>query len=85
LNLLAEDSFQSHLTLLKAHFYFEKTVGSNYDWVKIPTLVDEGTPNLGTFFFKITMHSNHGTALELPILHDQVTRLWFKLTSNTLF
>jgi hypothetical protein len=85
LNPLAENSFQSHLTLLKANFYFEKTIGLNSDWVKIPTFVDESIPNLVTSFFKITMQSNNAIALELPILHDQVIRLWSKLTSSTLF
>jgi len=85
LNPLVEDSFQNHLTLLKAHFYFEKTIGSNFDGVKIPTFVDEGIPNFGTSFFKITMQSNHATALELLILHDQGIQFWSKLTSSTLF
>jgi hypothetical protein len=85
LNPLAEDTFQGHFTLLKAHFYFEKTISSNFDWVKIPTLLDEGIPNLGTSFLKITMQSNHVTALELPILRNGVIRLWSKFTSKTLF
>jgi hypothetical protein len=68
LNPFDEHSFQNHLTLLKAHFYFEKTIGSNFDWLKIPSLLDEGIPDFGTFFFKITLQSNHATALELPIL-----------------
>jgi hypothetical protein len=81
---LAEDTFQGHLTLLKAHFYFEKTISSNFDWVKISTLLDEGIPDLQTSFFKSTMQSNHAIVLELPISHKQVIQLWSKLTSNTL-
>jgi hypothetical protein len=53
LNPLAEDTFHGHLTLLKAHFYFEKTISSNFDWVKIPTLLDEGIPDLGTLFSRL--------------------------------
>jgi hypothetical protein len=43
------------LTLLKAFSFFEKTIGSYFDQVKIPAFLDEGKFDLGASFFKITM------------------------------
>jgi hypothetical protein len=83
LNLFVENTFYGHLTLLKVHFCFEKTFGLDFDQVKILTLHDKGRLDLGTFFFKIIMQSNHATALELLILCNPFTWLWLKLASNT--
>jgi hypothetical protein len=55
LNLLVEETFWGHLTLLMAQFCFEKVIGPISDQVKIPILFNESKLDLGVSFFKITM------------------------------
>ncbi len=55
LNLLVEETFWGHLTLLTAQFFFEKVIGPVSDRVKIPILFNESKLDLEASFFKITM------------------------------
>jgi hypothetical protein len=53
LNPFPENTFRGHLALLKVHFCFEKTIGLDFDQVKILALHDEGRLDLGAFLSKL--------------------------------
>ncbi len=68
-----KDMFQKHSTLLKVQFCFERFIGVETDRVKIPAFLDENNLDLLIYLIKISMQSNHGDALEPPLVCNRVT------------
>jgi hypothetical protein len=77
-------TFWGHKALFKAQFCFEKVIGPMIDRVKIPTLLNESKLDFKASLFKITMQSNHATALEPPLVCNHVTPLWSTLASSSV-
>ncbi len=52
--------------------------------MKILTFLDEVKLDFSTSLFKIIMHNNHVSKLNLPLVCNPIIRLWFKVTSYCL-
>jgi len=77
-------NFIDHLVSLKVHLCFEKVIGLTFDQVKILAFFLWKPTWSWNISLQIIMQNNHAIALELPILCNPVTWLWFKFASNTL-
>jgi hypothetical protein len=83
-----DDMFSLHMKTLRSYFgvvrHINRGTKEELDMVQVEPLLDARTLGFQTSLFKLTMKSNSKGAMEEPRDRNPLTKLWQKVSQNTL-